>query len=86
MQMVKNLPTVQETGVQSLGWEDPLERNKTTHSRKVRHIEQLKITEQKILTDTGNNEKETAFEETAALKYYGCVTDYPQVSSFKQNK
>ena len=28
--MVKSLPTVQETRVQSLGWEDPLE--KVTHS------------------------------------------------------
>ena len=26
--MVKNLPTVQETGVQSLGLEDPLEKEK----------------------------------------------------------
>ena len=25
-QMVKNLPAVQETQVQSLGWEDPLEK------------------------------------------------------------
>ena len=24
--MVKNLPAMQETGVQSLGWEDPLRR------------------------------------------------------------
>ena len=24
--MVKNLPAVQETGVRSLGWEDPLEK------------------------------------------------------------
>jgi len=24
-QMVKNLPAMQETGVRSLGWEDPLE-------------------------------------------------------------
>ena len=30
--MVKNLPTIQETQVQSLGWEDPLERRMTTHS------------------------------------------------------
>ena len=28
--MVKNLPTMQETYVQSLGWEDPLEKGKTT--------------------------------------------------------
>ena len=30
--MVKRLPTMQETQVQSLGWEDPLEREMTTHS------------------------------------------------------
>ena len=31
-QMVKNLPALQETGVQSLGQEDPLEKGMTTHS------------------------------------------------------
>ena len=31
--MVKNLPAMQGTQVQSLGWEDPLEEGKTTHSR-----------------------------------------------------
>ena len=31
-QTVKNLPAVQKTSVQSLGWEDPLERGKATHS------------------------------------------------------
>ena len=30
--MVKNLPAMQETWVQSLGWEDPLEENMATHS------------------------------------------------------
>ena len=25
-QMVKNLPAMQETGAQSLGWEDPMEK------------------------------------------------------------
>ena len=30
--MVKNLPTVQETWVQSLGKEDPLEKGMATHS------------------------------------------------------
>ena len=30
--MVKNLPTMQETQVQSLGWEDPLEKDMATHS------------------------------------------------------
>ena len=31
-QTVKNLPAMQETWVQSLGWEDPLEQGMTTHS------------------------------------------------------
>ena len=31
-QLVKNLPAMQETWVQSLGWEDPLEKEKATHS------------------------------------------------------
>ena len=30
--MVKNLPAMQETQVQSLGWEDSLEKEMTTHS------------------------------------------------------
>ena len=29
--MVENLPAVQETWVQSLGWEDPLEKGMATH-------------------------------------------------------
>ena len=31
-QLVQNLPAVWETWVQSLGWEDPLEKGKATHS------------------------------------------------------
>ena len=31
-QLVKNLPTMWETWVQSLGWEDPLEKGKAMHS------------------------------------------------------
>ena len=30
--MVKNMPVMQETWVQSLGWEDPLEKGMATHS------------------------------------------------------
>ena len=32
-QLVKNLPAMCETWVQSLGWEDPLEKGKAIHSR-----------------------------------------------------
>ena len=31
-QMVKRLPAMRETWVQSLGWEDPLEKEMATHS------------------------------------------------------
>ena len=31
-QMVKNPPAMQESQVQSLGWEDPLEKGMATHS------------------------------------------------------
>ena len=31
-QMIKNLPSMQETWVQSLGWEDTLEEDMATHS------------------------------------------------------
>ena len=30
--MVKNLPAMQKTQVQPLGWEDPLEKGMATHS------------------------------------------------------
>ena len=32
VQLVKNLPVMQETSVQSLGLEEPLEKGKATHS------------------------------------------------------
>ena len=31
-QLVKNLPAMPETWVQTLGWEDPLEEGMATHS------------------------------------------------------
>ena len=32
VQLLKNPPALQKTGVWSLGWEDPLEKGKATHS------------------------------------------------------
>ena len=32
VQLVKNLPSMRETWVRSLGWEAPLEKGKATHS------------------------------------------------------
>ena len=40
-QMVKNPPAMQETGVQSLGWEDPLEKRMVTHSIQYSCLENL---------------------------------------------
>ena len=34
-QLVKNLPAMWETWVRSLGWEDPLEKGKATHSSNI---------------------------------------------------
>ena len=31
--MVRHPPAVQESGVQSLSWEDPLEKERATHSK-----------------------------------------------------
>jgi len=42
--MVKNLPAMWETWVQSLGWEDPLEQGMATHSS---------VLAWRILTDRG---------------------------------
>ena len=33
-QLVKNPPAMREAWVQSLGWEDPLEKGKATYSRR----------------------------------------------------
>ena len=35
--LVKNSLAMQETWVQSLGWEDPLEKGKATHSSRLLH-------------------------------------------------
>ena len=35
VQTAKNLPAMWETSVQSLGWEDPLEKGEATYSRRI---------------------------------------------------
>ena len=50
-QLVKNPPAIQENWVQPLGWEDPLEKGKATHSsilawripRTVESMESLRV-------------------------------------------
>ena len=57
--MVKNLPAVQETQVQSLGLEDPLEREMATHSRTLAW-ESLRTEEPGGLQSVGSQESATA--------------------------
>ena len=46
-QMVKNLPVMQETQAQYLGWEDPLEKEMATHSsilaRRIPWVEEFQL-------------------------------------------
>ena len=44
-QLVKNLPAMQETWVQSLGWEDPLKKGKASHSSIRACVPKLDMTE-----------------------------------------
>ena len=45
-QMVKNLPEMQETWIQSLGWDDPLEKRKATHPLQYSCLERALWTEE----------------------------------------
>ena len=50
-QLVKNPPAMQETWVRSLGWEDPLETGKATHSSVLAWgCKELDTTEQLLLS------------------------------------
>ena len=49
-QLAEKPPTMQETWVQSLGWEDPLERGKATHLSILAWVAELDTTEQLSLT------------------------------------
>ena len=54
-QLVKNPPAMWETWVRSLGWEDPLENGKATHSSSLawRIRKELDMTEQLLLSPSG---------------------------------
>ena len=46
-QRVKSMPTMRETQVQSLGWEDPLEKEMATHSGSRKIFPQKQASKQK---------------------------------------
>ena len=79
--MLKNLPAVQETWVQSLVWEDPLEQGMTTHSsilawripidRGTRQATVHGVTKsQTRLSDYAHTQKKRIYFLKIDLKYY----------------
>ena len=66
-QVAKNLPATQENGVQSLGWEDPLEKGMATHSSTLfRRI--LWMEEHGGLHQWGHNESDITEQQTHTKK------------------
>ena len=79
--MLKNLPAVRETWVQSLVWEDPLEQGMTTHSsilawripidRGTRQATVHGVTKsQTRLSDYAHTQKKRIYFLKIDLKYY----------------
>ena len=68
-QMVKHLPTMRETQVQYLGWEDPLEKEMATHSStlawKIPWMEEhpCSLQLEKAATKTQHSHKQTTTTE-----------------------
>ena len=69
-QMVKNLPAMQETWVQFLGWEDPLEESMATHSS---------ILAWRILIDRGGASWATVHGAAKSwIRLHTCARHVPQ--------
>ena len=67
-QMVKHLPTMQETQVQSLGWEDPLEKERATHSSTLAW--KIPLTEERgRLQSTGVSKSQTRLSDFTHLGF-----------------
>ena len=65
-QLVKNPPAMQETWVQSLGWEDPLEKGNTTHSS------MLAWRIQGLYRQWGGKESDTTERLSLSLHFQNC--------------
>ena len=73
-QMVKHLPTMWETQVRSLGWEDPLEKEMVTHSSTLSRI--IPWTEEYCrLQPWGRKESDTA-ERLLFSSFCLCIIDF----------
>ena len=74
--LVKNPPAMWETWVQSLGWEDALEKGKATHSS----ILAWRIP----WTVESTSRKESDTTEQLSLSLYGILTHPPQEKHFAE--
>ena len=77
-QLVKNPPAMWETWVQSLGWEDALEKGKATHSS---------ILAWRIpwtVESTSRKESDTTEQLSLSLSLYGILTHPPQEKHFAE--
>ena len=75
---VKNLPAVQETWVQFLGWEDPLEKEMATHSSIL--ARRIPRTEEPGGLQSVGSESDTTERLTFSLLHYSYYTN---ITSFK---
>ena len=75
-QLVKNPPAMWEAWVQSLGWEDALEKGKATHSS----ILAWRIP----WTVESTSRKESDTTEQLSLSLYGILTHPPQEKHFAE--
>ena len=88
-QMVKNLPAMQETQVWALGWEDPLEKGKATHSStlawKIPWTERSLVGYSQIVWDLVYLDVKPLLDTSFAnihSRSVGCLSLYPFVDGF----
>ena len=71
-QRVQNLPAMQKTRVQSLGWENPLEEGLATHSsilaRRIPMNRQVTGVDKNYWISGNNNKKKQAWAATSLFK------------------
>ena len=68
---VKNPPAMWETWARSLGWEDPMEIGKSTHSRILCGSKEVDTTEQLSLSNIFYNSDTLLLESEKRCDFYG---------------
>ena len=76
-QAVKNLPAMQEAGVQSLGWEDPLEKEMATHSSilgwRISWIEEPGGLQSMGSQRVGHNQATKPSDQFSSVQVFSCI-------------